>query len=171
MISSLKSFESMILFFNGMYKLSIASYPSFAEQAASTPNIHPHNAIADRLRNFKNIILEEIEEVDDIIANLGAPGVDELDVLVDMADWLGDIQVYCASEMVRFGIPVDDTLRIIMDSNFSKLGENGEPLYDTRGKVQKGPGYWKPEPKIKEMLEARIAEHNTLAGTSPGLGG
>jgi len=26
------------------------------------------------------------------------------------------------------------------------------PIYDERGKVMKGPGYWKPEPKIEELL-------------------
>ena len=39
-----------------------------------------------------------------------------------------------------------------MQSNFSKLGEDGQPVYDHRGKVMKGPGYWKPEPKIQELL-------------------
>ena len=43
-------------------------------------------------------------------------------------------------------------LAIIRQSNFSKLGADGKPIYDERGKVQKGPGYWKPEPKISEML-------------------
>jgi predicted HAD superfamily Cof-like phosphohydrolase len=70
-----------------------------------------------------------------------------------LADLLGDIQVYCASEMRKFGLPQDDVLSIIMQSNFSKLGADGKPIYDERGKVQKGPGYWKPEPKISAMLE------------------
>jgi predicted HAD superfamily Cof-like phosphohydrolase len=71
-----------------------------------------------------------------------------------LADLLGDIQVYCASEMAKFGLPLDEVLAIIMRSNFSKLGADGKPIYDERGKVQKGPNYWKwkPEPKIKELL-------------------
>jgi hypothetical protein len=40
-----------------------------------------------------------------------------------------------------------------MESNFSKLDRNGEPIYDARGKVMKGPDYWKPEPKITEILK------------------
>jgi predicted HAD superfamily Cof-like phosphohydrolase len=71
-----------------------------------------------------------------------------------LADLLGDIQVYAASEMAKFGLPLDQVLAIIMQSNFSKLGADGKPIYDERGKVQKGPDYWKPEPKIKEMLAA-----------------
>lgn len=46
-------------------------------------------------------------------------------------------------------------LDIIMASNFSKLGADGKPIYDDRGKVLKGPGYWKPEPKISAYLSQR----------------
>ncbi len=42
-----------------------------------------------------------------------------------------------------------------MQSNFSKLGADGKPIYDERGKVMKGPGYWQPEPKIRALLGAR----------------
>jgi hypothetical protein len=45
-----------------------------------------------------------------------------------------------------------------MDSNTSKLGADGKPIYDERGKVMKGPGYWKPEPAIKELIEDIWAE-------------
>ena len=71
-----------------------------------------------------------------------------------LADLLGDIQVYCASEMAKFGLPLDQVLAIIMQSNFSKLGADGKPIYDERGKVMKGPDYWKPEPKLQAMLTA-----------------
>src|SRR6476620_5595229 len=42
----------------------------------------------------------------------------------------------------------------IMDSNESKLGADGNPIYDANGKFLKGPNYWKPEPKIQELLAA-----------------
>jgi hypothetical protein len=38
----------------------------------------------------------------------------------------------------------------------SKLGADGLPIYDERGKVLKGPGYWKPEPTISLMLQNEI---------------
>jgi hypothetical protein len=38
-----------------------------------------------------------------------------------------------------------------MDSNASKLQADGTPLF-VEGKLQKGPGYWKPEPKIKDLI-------------------
>ena len=47
------------------------------------------------------------------------------------------------------------TPRSVVDSNESKLGADGNPIYDANGKFLKGPHYWKPEPKIKALLEAR----------------
>lgn len=103
-----------------------------------------------RIGKFLSIFQEEVLEGSDIMvkAHLGDP-----DWKVDMADWLGDMIVYCASEMRRYDIPIDETLNIIMDSNFSKLDPNGNPIHDDRGKVLKGPAYKKPEPTIKKMLQ------------------
>lgn len=119
----------------------------------------------ERIRNFQNILAEEVEEGGDIAAKyeqLMAEADDTLHqdarlaILTDMADWLGDIVVYCASEARRWGIPLDRVLEVIMQSNFSKLDANGHPIYDERGKVMKGPHYWKPEPKIAEVLQESI---------------
>ena len=51
--------------------------------------------------------------------------------------------------------PLEDVLDIIMDSNESKLGADGKPIYDANGKFLKGPNYWKPEPKIRALLNSR----------------
>jgi predicted HAD superfamily Cof-like phosphohydrolase len=110
--------------------------------------------VAQRLADFKAILLEEVAEVDGIIAAL--PTASSIETLTALADWLGDIQVYCASEMAKFGIPLDAVLATIMASNFSKLGADGLPVYDERGKVQKGPSYWKPEPALQMLLKKRI---------------
>jgi predicted HAD superfamily Cof-like phosphohydrolase len=60
--------------------------------------------------------------------------------------------VYCRSEALKYGLPLEDVLNVIMDSNASKLGADGKPIYDENGKFLKGPNYWKPEPKIKTLL-------------------
>lgn len=129
--------------FNGIYKLPVSAVPTLDVGVAA----------ADRMMAFKDILMEEVQEIDEIIA-AQKEGRDELEVLTMLADLLGDIQVYCASEMAKFGLPLDQVLAIIMQSNFSKLGADGLPIYDERGKVMKGPGYWKPEPKIREILTA-----------------
>lgn len=148
------SFLSDIKKFNQMYNLASHDDPNVQGQA--------------RLENFIDILKEEVDEGDDIVAKLGKlEAMDaaeqpadyqqqKLDALTDLSDWLGDLMVYCASEARRWGIPIQDVLEVIMASNFSKLGADGEPIYDHRGKVQKGPNYWAPEGKIATLLERKI---------------
>jgi hypothetical protein len=57
-----------------------------------------------------------------------------------------------ADRLVKFKATLEEVLDVIMDSNESKLGADGKPIYDANGKFLKGPNYWKPEPKIKALL-------------------
>lgn len=133
--------------FNEMYKLPQPTLPTMAHQ---------------RLEDFQSIIEEEVEEGRLIVSKqVGlsvrsdiTPKAGDVDILTDTADWLGDMVIYCTSEMRRYGLDPATVLDIIMQSNFSKLGEDGQPIYDQRGKVMKGPNYWKPEPKLKEYIES-----------------
>lgn len=137
------TFAENIAKFNEMYQMS-----KFTES--------PPDAVAARLKQFKKMILDEVSEIDDIIEKIEADKyATHLDAAVDIADVLGDIQVFCASEMLRFDLPLEPTLQIIMDSNFSKLQPDGTALF-IDGKLQKGPNYWKPEPKIAEMLNQHL---------------
>ena len=47
-------------------------------------------------------------------------------------------------------------LHIIMLSNFSKLDEDGEPIYDSRGKVLKGANYWAPEQFLRKRISVEM---------------
>lgn len=141
----MSAFAEDIKKFNGIYKLPVSQIP--------TTNVGV--AMVERLKAFKSILGEELDEIDEIITAAGR-GDAPLLTLTMLADLLGDIQVYCASEMAKFGLPLDDVLAIIMQSNFSKLGDDGLPIYDERGKVMKGSNYWKPEPKIQQLLEQKM---------------
>ena len=114
----------------------------------------------ERLAQFASIFTEEVTEVNQIFVKMAKADTDEkkLEVMTDLSDWLGDMMVYCATEAGRWGIPIESVLEIIMQSNASKLGADGKPIYDERGKVMKGPNYWKPEPKIREQLKTRNFE-------------
>lgn len=135
-----KSFAQRIASMNAMYKLPASEKPVLPED------------VTGRLTKFKATLMDEVHEIDQIVemAQQGAP---QTEILVAMADLLGDVIVYCRSEALKYGLPLEDVLNIIMDSNESKLGADGKPIYDANGKFLKGPGYWKPEPKIKELLE------------------
>lgn len=108
-----------------------------------------------QIMNFTKILREELDEGYALIENFHK-GADPLDTLTEVADLLGDLIVYCASEAVKYGLPLEQVLKAIMESNFSKLGADGKPIKDERNKLLKGPGYWKPEPKIAELLKARM---------------
>ena len=136
-----KPFAERIALMNAMYKLPANARPTL-----------PSN-VAERLVKFKATLLDEVHEIDDISAML-EKGSDPADVLVALADLLGDVMVYCRSEALKYGLPLEQVLDVIMDSNESKLGADGKPIYDANGKFLKGPAYWKPEPKIKTLLEA-----------------
>lgn len=144
------NFAGAILEFNKMYKLPVSDKPTLLG--------------IERLENFKKVLLEELNEVDEIIAKqkeLESNGlIDEskIELLTDISDWLGDMTWYIRSEAMKFGINLEETLKIIRDSNFSKLGIDGKPIYDERGKVLKGQNYWKPEPKIAEMIEKQLRD-------------
>ena len=139
-----KPFAQRIAAMNAMYKLP----------ACDTPTL-PEN-VADRLVKFKATLLDEVHEIDEIV-QLANSGASANDVAVAIADVLGDIMVYCRSEALKYGLPLEDVLDIIMDSNESKLGADGKPIYDANGKFLKGPHYWKPEPRIKALLKSRGA--------------
>ena len=132
-------FADRIRAMNAMYKLP-------APAALTVPA-----DVADRLRKFKATLLDEVHEIDDIVT-AAERGAATLDVAVAIADLLGDVIVYCRSEALKYGIPLEAVLAIIMDSNQSKLGADGKPIYDANGKFLKGPNYWKPEPKLRELL-------------------
>ncbi|WP_053128136.1 pyrophosphatase [Pseudomonas sp. MIACH] len=135
-----KEFKERVKSMNLMYKLPVLEVPSIGED------------VVGKLKRFKLTLLDEVNEIDDIV-ECAKSGVSELDVVVAIADVLGDIIVYCRSEAMKYGIPLEDVLNVIMDSNESKLGADGKPIYDENGKFLKGPAYWKPEPKIKYVLE------------------
>ena len=137
--------------------------PSFAARIAQMNAMYrlPQNAaptipadVADRLKKFKATLSDEVDEIDDIVASAEA-GAAPLDIAVALADLLGDVIVYCRSEALKYGLPLEAVLDIIMDSNQSKLGADGNPIYDANGKFLKGPNYWKPEPKIRELLQSQ----------------
>jgi predicted HAD superfamily Cof-like phosphohydrolase len=137
-----KTFAQRIELMNAMYRLPINTRPTLPENTA------------DRLKKFKATLMDEVHEIDEIVA-LAEGNAPAIDIKVAIADLLGDVIVYCRSEALKYGIPLEEVLDVIMDSNESKLGADGNPIYDANGKFLKGPNYWKPEPKIKALLESK----------------
>ena len=65
--------------------------------------------------------------------------------LKEVADALTDILYVTYGAGHAFGIDLDKCFQEVQNSNMSKLGQDGKPIYNEHGKVMKGPDYFKPD--------------------------
>ena len=65
--------------------------------------------------------------------------------LVEVADSLTDILYVTYGAGIAFGIDLDKCFDEVQRSNMSKLGKDGKPIYNDKGKVMKGPNYFQPD--------------------------
>lgn len=109
--------------------------------------------ISEFIEKEFNIVLKKnvLDEVMDALVRDGVKGLEEY-ILVSLADWFADMNVYNDSEAMKYGIPSDAVFKLVMISNFTKLGEDGLPIKNAEGKFEKGPNYKKPEPFIQALL-------------------
>ena len=73
--------------------------------------------------------------------------------LVEIADALGDMLYILCGTIISHGLQdkIEEIFQEIQNSNMSKLGKNGKPIYREDGKVLKGPNYFKPD--IRRILK------------------
>jgi predicted HAD superfamily Cof-like phosphohydrolase len=83
-----------------------------------------------------DLIKEELEELTHAMNDKN---------LLEVADALTDILYVTYGAGHAFGIDLDKCFDEVQNSNMSKLGEDGEPIYNESGKVMKGPNYFKPD--------------------------
>ena len=83
-----------------------------------------------------DLISEELEELKNAM---------ESKDLLEVADALTDILYVTYGAGHAFGIDLDKCFDEVQNSNMSKLGADGKPIYNKSGKVMKGPDYYKPD--------------------------
>ena len=71
--------------------------------------------------------------------------------LKEIADALTDILYVTYGAGYAYGINLDKCFKEVQRANMSKLGEDGKPIYNEKGKVMKGPNYL--EPNLKQFVE------------------
>jgi predicted HAD superfamily Cof-like phosphohydrolase len=71
--------------------------------------------------------------------------------LKEIADALTDILYVTYGAGYAYGIDLDKCFKEVQRANMSKLGEDGKPIYNEKGKVMKGPNYL--EPSLKQFVE------------------
>ncbi len=82
------------------------------------------------------LIKEELEELTEAMQDKN---------LIEVADALTDILYVTYGAGHAFGIDLDKCFEEVQNSNMSKLGKDGKPIYNEAGKVMKGPNYFKPD--------------------------
>ena len=98
------------------------------KEKASFPN--------DKITSLRyELIKEELNEFKEAI--------DKKDIK-EVADALTDILYVTYGAGHAFGIDLDKCFEEVQNSNMSKLGKDGKPIYNENGKVMKGPNYFKP---------------------------
>ena len=90
----------------------------------------------DKIINLRlDLIREELLELQEAIENKD---------IKEVADALTDILYVTYGAGHAFGINLDKCFEEVQNSNMSKLGSDGKPIYNEQGKVMKGPDYFKP---------------------------
>ena len=99
------------------------------KQKASFPN--------DEITSLRyDLIKEELEELREAMDSKN---------IKEVADALTDILYVTYGAGHAFGINLDKCFEEVQNSNMSKLGKDGKPIYNELGKVMKGPNYFKPD--------------------------
>ena len=91
----------------------------------------------DKINELRvSLINEELEELKKAI---------EGNDILEVADALTDILYVTYGAGHAFGINLDKCFNEVQQSNMSKSGSDGKPIYNESGKVMKGPNYFKPD--------------------------
>ncbi|WP_435087805.1 phosphoribosyl-ATP diphosphatase [Candidatus Pelagibacter bacterium nBUS_29] len=105
---------------------------TFGQEVKTKPSFS-----TDKINKLRiDLIKEELDELKEAMDN---------NDLLEVADALTDILYVTYGAGHAFGIDLDKCFDEVQNSNMSKLGENGEPIYNESGKVMKGPNYFKPD--------------------------
>ena len=105
---------------------------TFGQEVKTKPSFS-----TDKINSLRyDLIKEELEELKEAMENKD---------LLEVADALTDILYVTYGAGHAFGINLDKCFDEVQNSNMSKLGEDGNPIYNEFGKVMKGPKYFKPD--------------------------
>ena len=89
-----------------------------------------------------DLIQEELNELEEAMKTKN---------LKEVADALTDILYVTYGAGYAYGIDLDKCFKEVQRANMSKLGKDGKPIFNEKGKVMKGPNY--SEPNLKQFVE------------------
>ena len=105
---------------------------TFGQEVKSKPSLS-----SEKINQLRfNLIKEELDEFKQALGN---------NDLLEAADALTDILYVTYGAGHAFGIDLDACFDEVQNSNMSKIGSDGKPIFNDQGKVMKGPNYFKPD--------------------------
>ena len=105
---------------------------TFGQEVKTKPSFS-----SDKINKLRiDLIKEELQELTEAMQKKD---------LLEVADALTDILYVTYGAGHAFGINLDECFNEVQNSNMSKLGKDGKPIYNESGKVMKGPNYFKPD--------------------------
>ncbi|MFL2543341.1 MAG: phosphoribosyl-ATP diphosphatase [Alphaproteobacteria bacterium] len=110
---------------------------TYGQEVKNTPEFPESKIVQLRI----DLIQEELNELKEAINN---------NDIIEVADALTDILYVTYGAGHSFGVDLDSCFNEVQNSNMSKLGDDGKPIYNESGKVMKGPNYFKPN--IKKII-------------------
>ena len=111
---------------------------TFGQMVRTIPQFPDHKTMQLRL----DLIKEELKELEEAMNKKD---------LKEVADALTDILYVTYGAGYAYGIDLDKCFKEVQRANMSKLGKDGKPIYNEKGKVMKGPNYTKPN--LKPFVE------------------
>ena len=114
---------------------------TFMETYGQEVNIKPSFPDEKIVQLRYDLINEELDELSSAIKDRD---------IVEVADALTDLLYVVYGAGHSWGIDLDKCFAEVQRSNMSKLGKDGKPIYNEKGKVMKGPNYFKPN--LKQFL-------------------
>ena len=111
---------------------------TFGQRVTTKPQFPDEKTMKLRL----DLIKEELSELEVAMKTKN---------LKEVADALTDILYVTYGAGYAYGIDLDKCFKEVQRANMSKLGKNGKPIFNEKGKVMKGPNY--SEPNLKQFVE------------------
>ena len=108
----------------------------FMEKFGQRVNTKPQFPDQKTMQLRLDLIKEELNELKEAMKTKN---------LKEIADALTDILYVTYGAGYAYGINLDKCFKEVQRANMSKLGKDGKPIFNEKGKVMKGPDYSKPD--------------------------
>ena len=111
---------------------------TFGQRVISRPQFPDEKTMNLRF----DLIKEELDELEQAMKTKD---------LKEVADALTDILYVTYGAGCAYGINLDKCFKEVQRANMSKLGDDGKPIFNEKGKVMKGPNFLAPN--LKQFIE------------------